>query len=499
VTDTEESEEAGAGFDPEILRSYLAFGKRAIGKRVLWVALVFVTGMVLTFLAFRYLPRTFTCRTILLAEGSRVLEEGGGAQTLSAAPNLIMRHENLEALIREIGLVEKFYERRPPLLKQKDRIMAAVFGELSEEIKVDVLVGTLENRLNADIEGSTLIVSVDWNDPETAAEVAEAARESFVRTRHSAELSAFQEKLAILDGHATKLRAEVERLAEQISGLREKKAEEARAALPAPSASAAPAPRAVPRRVALPVAPDAQAPVLKEALEAKKRKLAELEGDRERRLREERAKISELKLRLTPSHPDVVTAEQRLAVISQEPSEIALLRAEIGSLDSELKQRDALAKRDSGSPGLPGLSPSSATVEPVPTEIVGLLEDRNIDPALAAQLYGAIAKYSALRDDIRSGRIQLDTAQAAFQHRYKIVVPADPPGSPVKPKIGVIVTAGFLASLFVALILPILAELRTGIIVERWQVQRMNLPVLAELKLPQLSSDSERSPGPPGG
>jgi hypothetical protein len=139
-----------------------------------------------------------------------------------------------------------------------------------------------------------------------------------------------------------------------------------------------------------------------------------------------------------------------------------------------------------------------ATIEPLPGDIVGLLDDRNVDPALSAQLYGAIAKYSTLRDDIRSGRIQLDTAQAAFHHRYKIVVPADAPGSPIKPKIRVILSAGFAASLLLALLLPILAELRTGIIIERWQVSQLKIPVLAELKLPSLSSDSDtRSVEPP--
>jgi len=34
------------------------------------------------------------------------------------------------------------------------------------------------------------------------------------------------------------------------------------------------------------------------------------------------------------------------------------------------------------------------------------------------------------------------------------------------------------------LLLPLVEELRKGVIVERWQVQQLRLPVLAELKLP---------------
>ena len=43
---------------------------------------------------------------------------------------------------------------------------------------------------------------------------------------------------------------------------------------------------------------------------------------------------------------------------------------------------------------------------------------------------------------------------------------------------------GLFAALLLALLVPILLELRTGIIVERWQVQQLRLPILAELPLP---------------
>ena len=112
-----------------------------------------------------------------------------------------------------------------------------------------------------------------------------------------------------------------------------------------------------------------------------------------------------------------------------------------------------------------------------------------MDPALSAQISGAVARYGALRDDIRAGRMQLDTAQAAFDHRYQIVVPAEVPNVPTKPKPPLIFAVGFVMSLLLALLVPILAELRRGIIVERWQVTQMALPVLAELKLPPHSSE----------
>jgi len=44
--------------------------------------------------------------------------------------------------------------------------------------------------------------------------------------------------------------------------------------------------------------------------------------------------------------------------------------------------------------------------------------------------------------------------------------------------------AGLLFTLLLSLGLPVLLELRRNVIVERFQVHQLQLPVLAELKLP---------------
>jgi uncharacterized protein involved in exopolysaccharide biosynthesis len=98
-------------------------------------------------------------------------------------------------------------------------------------------------------------------------------------------------------------------------------------------------------------------------------------------------------------------------------------------------------------------------------------------------------RYGTLQDEMRSARMQLDTAEAAFQRRYKIVLPAEVPWKPSKPKLPVIFGAGFALSLLLALLLPLISELRKGVIVERWQVYNMKLPILGELKLPPHSVD----------
>ena len=48
---------------------------------------------------------------------------------------------------------------------------------------------------------------VEWADGWTAARIVEAAQQNFLETRHVAEISTIAEYIAILEGHATTLRA----------------------------------------------------------------------------------------------------------------------------------------------------------------------------------------------------------------------------------------------------------------------------------------------------
>jgi uncharacterized protein involved in exopolysaccharide biosynthesis len=475
--------EGGGGFRMELLHSYLAFARRAIRVRWLTAGLVLLVGLGLTIGAELYFPRTFTCKTVLMGFGSPILDGRDTQNPLAGADGLILRHENLEAIIRDTDLVRKFDSRRSGLLKLKERIMDALRGELDQKIKVAILVGTLESKLTVtpergDQQGQ-LTISVDWSDGQTAAELAEAARESFVRARHTAEMSAFEDKAAILDVHAGKLRDEVGVLAEQVMAAARQKNS---AREPDPAASATEAKPNAPARVTRTVSrgPDPlvleEVSGLRERLALDKPKLAELENDWSRRLRDEQAKLADLQLRFTSSHPQVVTEQERVNLLSQPPAEIATLRAEIKTIEGDIRARELTTGRAN--------TVSGGTTEPLSTAIVQALEKDDVDPALRAQLSGAVTKYGDLRNDILMGRIELDTAQAAFNHRYQVMIPADVPSKPTKPKPALIFIAGLLATLLLSCALPILLELRGGVMVERWQVHHLQLPVLAELKLP---------------
>jgi uncharacterized protein involved in exopolysaccharide biosynthesis len=496
-SDEDDDEHGSAGgFQVELLRSYVAFAARAIRQRRGLTLGVLLVGIGLTVTASIFLPKTYSCTTILMTLNNPVLDGGNNGNPLGGASDLIMRHENLTDLVEATGLIEKSAERRPVLLRLKDRITRALFGELSDKAKLASLVGTLENRISVSTDRGDLSIKVDWSDGVTAAEVAGAARESFLKARRAAEIAAFEEKMSILDGHATKLRADIDTFAQQLQAAREERlgqalGEKGKQKDEEPSSAA---PRAAPRMIvaARPAEPDAELPVLSEKLATAKQKLAALESERERQLRDAEAKFAEMKLRLTPNHPEVVTQGERVAMLSQVPSDVALLRAEVTDLGNEIKQREGLARQGSGAVmAMASAAPKSAAsnAEPLPAEITELLDKNDLDPALVAQLSSTVMKYGTLRDDLLSARIELDTAQAAFNHRYQLIVPADVPAKPIKPKPAMVIGGGLALALLLALLLPIGFELRTGIMIERWQVHQVQLPVLAELRLPPHSSD----------
>ena len=135
-------------------------------------------------------------------------------------------------------------------------------------------------------------------------------------------------------------------------------------------------------------------------------------------------------------------------------------------------------------------APGTADVEIA--SLLSFVPKENRDPALDAQLGNEIAKFAEIRAQISTARIELDLAQAAFRYRYSVVVPAEPPRGPIKPKSTIILAGAFLASLLLGIILAVVSEVRMDRVVHRWQVERhLGLPVLAEVRLPRARYDDQ--------
>jgi uncharacterized protein involved in exopolysaccharide biosynthesis len=494
--DEQDDEGESIANQAELIASYVAFVRRSITRR--WVVALTVFSMLfgVTLAVAKFWPRTYRCESRFIAQPNLFAprERQGTGDALSGAADVILRHESLEAIIKQTNLVRSWPATRQPLLKLKDNVMGWLRGPMTDEMTRKMLVGTLETKLFVTTTGNAATITIDWQDPHMAAELVNAAEQNFLESRHVAEISTIAEYISILEAHAVKVRDEIYKISEQLQKLREdrrasdeKKLAEKRAL----NVKETPPPVVVPRRplTRKPASEDEDTARARVMLEAKQRAITELEGDRTRRLLDSRGRLAELESQLTAVHPLIVDTQRTIASLTHESPQVSSLRAEVRDLENELKRRAAEAGANAalgGSVG-GGLRAAAVGAEPLPTEIIGLADDEDLDPAVAAQFRYAVGNYTRIRDEISAARIDLDTAQAAFSHRYKIVVPAEAPGKASKPKIPLVIGAGVVGALMAALIAAILAELRAGKIIERWQVQQIELPVLAELRFPPAS------------
>jgi uncharacterized protein involved in exopolysaccharide biosynthesis len=100
-----------------------------------------------------------------------------------------------------------------------------------------------------------------------------------------------------------------------------------------------------------------------------------------------------------------------------------------------------------------------------------------------ARLKIALDNYDDLRRRIDAARIELDTAEAAFKYRYRVIQPVVVPQRPTSPHGLMILASGALAGLLAGLALAFGRDLSGEVIQTAWQVrQRFKVPVLVEIR-----------------
>jgi hypothetical protein len=189
-----------------------------------------------------------------------------------------------------------------------------------------------------------------------------------------------------------------------------------------------------------------------------------------------------------------------MSELSAESPQVTTLRQEITSSNAEYDRRIDGAN----DPPVSGVTPTLALVGALagtaatPPQLssdvlrldLDLREDR--DPGMVyarGQLRDAMDKYAALRTQIQTAQIDLETAQAAFKYRYSVVTPAHLPRSPTKPNVPLVLLAALVAATLCAFLFAVLVDVRKGRLLERWQIERLlDRPILGEIALPRLEA-----------
>lgn len=443
-------------FDWALIHCYVRFAFGSVRRRAGLFAAV-AGGMLATAaIGLAVMPKTYEVEAKLLAQKNPVLAVRADANSMDsptrAAAEQILRRENLHAIIRQTDLLSEWPKRRAPILRLKDRVMARLASPASESQMLDALSGLLERQLQVWTTGDGAVtIRLQWPDALMAYRLVDAAQQNYLETKHVQEISTIAEQIGILEGYSTKLKAEVDRGLAELLALRQKASHRGRV----------PARPAVPT----PLAPEASPELanLRARLEAKRRMIADLDEYRLRHLSQQQTRLSELQAIYSDTNPIVIDLKQSIESLQGDSPQLRTLRREEAELRHELE-----AHADRG-----GSPPSMNSV--LQQELFRMDRDGE-DPTIEyarAQVRYAAGQYGAIRDRIDAARIDLDTARAAFKHRYSVVVPPEVPRGPVKPKPLMVMLAALIAGLALGLFATTLSDLRSGAVLERWQLESL--------------------------
>jgi uncharacterized protein involved in exopolysaccharide biosynthesis len=399
-------------------------------------------------LYYRYKPPTYRVEARIVSQRPSAIVPGVGAGDdlpSRSAWDLVHRRENIEALIRNAGLLEgRGVDTSRPLAGRLLELLRPP-EVVHQEEPLDVLVRILDRRLEVTAEGGAVEFKLDWSDAQVAYQIVQGAVQNFLEARHLQEVTSVDDVIAQLDGRTARLRADLEAAIASAA---------ARRSAPGPR-GAAPRPRL----------PSEEAVRLRSLLEAKARALRDVEEFRSRRLAELQSQLGQARATLSDRHPTVVALQRDEEVLNHDSPQLTALREEERAVRAQYTARLA-------SEGL--TSDAVGALVPQPAEAGAPREE---DP----QVRDLRLQYEQMNARVTSARVELDAARAAFKYRYEVVWPPRIPTEPYSPRPLVVLGGGFLLALLCGLLAAVLPELLSGRIVERWQVERvLGIPVVGE-------------------
>jgi uncharacterized protein involved in exopolysaccharide biosynthesis len=505
---TQEGEEEG--FDLEGLKDALGYVKRAPGRHPKSAATIAIVVAALGLTVAATMPRIYNVTVRLLAQKTPLSNLGdpnhqqqdtGSMRDVAAVAS---RRDNMIDLINSTNLVERFYATRPASLRFKDSVFALITGPQTDAEKLRGMVGTLEKRVHIGSDESSVTISVDWNDPKIAYDMASLLQKNFLDARYDTDVAMIQDGIHVLEDHAKTELDQVDTALADYEALRaaRMKMNGGGGDAPAQQAGAAQGTVAVggggggsAPRPATASAADAD---LAKSLEDTRRQIRAIEEDRQRQLEALRQQLTQAQLTLTPMHPTVIGLQKSVDAFSQPSPQLEVLKGQERTLMSEIAAPVAAAPRDPGAPapaprtvlrsspvGAPmGLGMGRGAAETPEAEERREREDPTLTPA-REHLEDAIRRYQGVMARIDAAKLDLDMNRRALRYRYSVATPAEMPRGPTKPLGAIIGLASVILAVLLAVIVSAMSDWFSGKLLETWEVRRrLKLEVLSELDPP---------------
>jgi uncharacterized protein involved in exopolysaccharide biosynthesis len=442
------------------LRDWVEYALGAV-RRLPWrTAAVFVVGLALT-TGFYYLKTPlYRAETKILTQRQQAMPSISRGAMSDEAPTrtaneLIRRRENLLALLDRAGALPT--SGAPAKANARKRLLDLGSSPATTEEAVNAMVQALDRSLTVTTGDGTVTISVDWPDAQQAYSLVQEALQNFLEARQVQEITAVDEALTLLHGRTAELRTQLELAIREtqrdLSGARDLAAE------------------AEPSRTPpLPARASEELAKRRAAAEAVSRSIRDLEDLRSRRLADLQAQLTERRTVFSDAHPTVIALKREIEGLSQESPQLAALRDEEARLQEEYRARLAAEDPRAASANASRAYVAARRSAPIPAATVNESE----------AVRDARFRYSQMVDRLNAAQLDLDSARAAFKHRYSVLWPAQVPTRPVSPNPWKVFGVGTVLSLLLALAAVTVPDLRAGRIMERSQVERtLGIPVLA--------------------
>jgi len=469
-------------FDWPALADWARFVARSFGRHPAVGVTVLVLTLAVTALFAAFAPRKYSASTKLLARPVTTM-------TMLANPNLpvwdeaptraarerVLAHDSVAKIAAETDLVVQWRLRRNPLLKMKDQLQQLIGGAWTDDVWEDIVVGTLEKRLQVSADTETVEISVEWPDAELARRIIEAATRNFVETRHVRQIEAITEAIGILELHTTQMQDSVDASLENLRRVLHERSRGDPRVLARAASRRSTRPRTVTSQ---------ELAQLEFTLRAKQAAIAELEEQRRRALTQARATLQQQAMLYNRVHPALLELERKVRQLEGDSPQLRALKRDAEELQADLEDKG-------------GKKATLAVVPAPPQQPTGLVAGASLaslpaelerDPAVSVaqnQVRVTLDRYQTLLMRVEAARLALDTARAAFKYRFQTLRPAQTPKTALAPSVPLTLGGGFLLAVVLAFFATAGLDLFRRRVCESWQVTRqLKVPLLVHLKEP---------------
>ena len=461
-------------------------------KIVVIVCLVVIT--VSTFFLIKIIPRTYQTSSRIMTVASTTISQlaktgrYGNQSTTTGVTEIMKSRKNLIGIIEELQLHKTWQKTRPPLNAWIDGIMVSLFGPPTEEDVKEALISILSNRLAVWVENDVVIIQVDWHDPRTAFDIQQVVINRFFEERRSQELAEVRETVRLLEKKYESAREELEEIASKNEKLTLKASELMAEEENAGASRATTSLRAVrfSRSSATSTeSEDEELAAVTEELQSVRDEISQLKATHKRQLDSERQKLAQFETAYGPLHPDIIKSKKYIELLqAQEPVPVELKQKErkLATLEQtlKLKKEEAAVKP---------VQRRRLAVVPQPEPEETITDDKEkadllIQSRLASDEYRQVEmNLRAVGQTLSNARMELEATEAAFNYRYRLTQPPLLPKKPIKPQGMKIMLGAIPLSLFLGVFLAVFADIRSGVVLEIWQVEKvLDIPLLGEMQ-----------------